>query len=675
MQPIQEKALEAATQEALERARNINGVNEDQSKAIENLIMPKKFFVLGMIGQSNNGYGEDAYDISKGLHIPNPRIWQLGRYITGESNSGHTTTKDQFGYGDMFEQMRPYDDCNLQLIPSAPDLDGVQNLFNVQVGGCVGFGHYLAQALLPHIPSDYGIIIVPSFRGGSGFTSGNDGTYDETRKSASENAMRWGVDKPLYLDFKSRMQHALDLNTDNMLLPICVTQGEADAGNAETHKEAFEALILDFKSLIETNYIDRLPNQRIDELRFMCMSSTKWMYGIDTDIDYKNLVTTTSNQDQYSRISIYDNYCLLHNKYKNDRGESLVNFVRIDVDENGYFTETNRESGNGATTSTRQIHFSTKSNVHDLPRMISNAFLQCGSFSTSKGSPMNRDVRGGIYSYLLDKNKAVYDIKPKSFNTQLDLLIHQDFSIAESAATTIFKKDGVGITTGVAGDIVTLANDLYPKAMLFNGTSNRIGYDFNSHDNSNTKHIVFKPDPTTRDSRLNILSSGSAAHHASGILWIVNGILTYAPNLDDAQINMLCPISEINNWNGNYDDWQSVTVTTDFESRIITVFLNGKPMMTATAPSVQQLDILYLGAYGNSYEFKGHMVITRIYERSLSAEEVLYMHMKDLKILPQGSYSSALSVNKDFINSADDQYNEAKNKDIDHKNIHKSLLG
>ncbi|PZY90058.1 DUF1737 domain-containing protein, partial [Escherichia coli] len=65
--------------------------------------------------------------------------------------------------------------------------------------GCVGQGLHIAKKLLPYIPNNAGILLVPCCRGGSAFTTGADGTYSDA-SGASENSTRWGVDKPLYKD-------------------------------------------------------------------------------------------------------------------------------------------------------------------------------------------------------------------------------------------------------------------------------------------------------------------------------------------------------------------------------------------------------------------------------------------------------------------------------------------
>ncbi|MEI1491142.1 9-O-acetyl-N-acetylneuraminic acid deacetylase, partial [Escherichia coli] len=62
--------------------------------------------------------------------------------------------------------------------------------------GCVGQGLHIAKKLLPYIPTNAGILLVPCCRGGSAFTQGTVGTFIEST-GASQDSARWGVGKPL----------------------------------------------------------------------------------------------------------------------------------------------------------------------------------------------------------------------------------------------------------------------------------------------------------------------------------------------------------------------------------------------------------------------------------------------------------------------------------------------
>ncbi|WP_096316985.1 DUF6645 domain-containing protein, partial [Escherichia coli] len=101
--------------------------------------------------------------------------------------------------------------------------------------GTVGQGLHIAKKLLPYIPQNAGILLVPCCRGGSGLTVGNDGTFSET-SGASANSARWGVGKPLYQDFLFRTKAALSKNPKNRLLAVVWMQGENDlADGSQQH--------------------------------------------------------------------------------------------------------------------------------------------------------------------------------------------------------------------------------------------------------------------------------------------------------------------------------------------------------------------------------------------------------------------------------------------------------
>ena len=65
--------------------------------------------------------------------------------------------------------------------------------------GCVGQGLHIAKKLLPYIPEQAGILLVPCCRGGAAFTVGAEGMYVPDT-GATADAMRWGTGTALYED-------------------------------------------------------------------------------------------------------------------------------------------------------------------------------------------------------------------------------------------------------------------------------------------------------------------------------------------------------------------------------------------------------------------------------------------------------------------------------------------
>ncbi|MEH0852158.1 sialate O-acetylesterase, partial [Escherichia coli] len=105
-----------------------------------------------------------------------------------------------------------------------------------------------ARKLLPFIPDNAGVLIVPCCRGGSAFTAGSEGTYSE-RHGASHDACRWGTDTPLYQDLVSRTRAALVKNPQNKFLGVCWMQGEFDLMTSDyaSHPQHFNHMVEAFR--------------------------------------------------------------------------------------------------------------------------------------------------------------------------------------------------------------------------------------------------------------------------------------------------------------------------------------------------------------------------------------------------------------------------------------------
>ena len=109
--------------------------------------------------------------------------------------------------------------------------------------GCVGQGLHIAKKVLPVIPADAGILLVPCARGGSAFTTGAVGSFDPA-SGAAEASLRWGVDTPLYQDLVSRTKAALEANPKNVLLSVVWIQGEGDLkATPAQHGAQFTAMV------------------------------------------------------------------------------------------------------------------------------------------------------------------------------------------------------------------------------------------------------------------------------------------------------------------------------------------------------------------------------------------------------------------------------------------------
>ncbi|HHN9673149.1 TPA: hypothetical protein ACP9C2_004931, partial [Escherichia coli] len=115
-----------------------------------------------------------------------------------------------------YNDIIPADHC----LHDVQDMSGINHPkadLNKGQYGCVSQGLHIAKKLLPYIPQNAGILLVPCCRGGSAFTTGPDGSFSEA-SGASADSSRWGVGKPLYQDLVSRTKVALAKNPKNKLL-------------------------------------------------------------------------------------------------------------------------------------------------------------------------------------------------------------------------------------------------------------------------------------------------------------------------------------------------------------------------------------------------------------------------------------------------------------------------
>ncbi|MEJ7138918.1 sialate O-acetylesterase [Amphibiibacter pelophylacis] len=136
---------------------------------------------------------------------------------------------------------------DFQLVRTS-DLPTVDTLANY---GLPGPGLQIARQLLPYLPDNTGLLLVPCARSESGF-SGADAAWTG---GSDTRSTRWGVSggmnaggrSGLYMDLLSRTQTALQMNPGNQLLGVIWMQGESDLGQTG-HREAFEAQLATFRA-------------------------------------------------------------------------------------------------------------------------------------------------------------------------------------------------------------------------------------------------------------------------------------------------------------------------------------------------------------------------------------------------------------------------------------------
>ncbi|EGJ7032944.1 sialate O-acetylesterase [Escherichia coli] len=266
---------------------------------------PEYYYVLPLAGQSNGmAYGE-GLPLPASFDRPEPRIKQLARRSTVTPDGTSCT------YNDII----PADHC----LHDVQDMSGINHpkadLAKGQYG-TVGQGLHIAKKLLPYIPQNAGILLVPCCRGGSAFTTGDDGSFSEA-SGASADSSRWGAGKPLYQDLLSRTRAALAKNPKNKLLAVVWMQGEADlASGSQQHNGLFTAMVQQFRT-------------DLSSLAAQCVSgnaaTVPWICG-DTTYYWKNTYAT-----QYETV---------YGAYKNLTAQNIF-FVPFLTDENGQNTPTN----------------------------------------------------------------------------------------------------------------------------------------------------------------------------------------------------------------------------------------------------------------------------------------------------------------------------------------------
>ncbi|NYR85610.1 DUF1737 domain-containing protein [Escherichia coli] len=280
--------------------------NEGKAVAVSATSDPEYYFVVVLAGQSNGmSYGE-GLPLPETYDRPDPRIKQLAR----------RSTVTPGGVACKYNDIIPADHC-LHDVQDMSRLNHPKADLSKGQYGTVGQGLHIAKKLLPFIPANAGILLVPCCRGGSAFTTGADGTYSDA-SGASENSARWGVDKPLYKDLIGRTKAALKKNPKNVLFTVVWMQGEFDfGGTPANHAAQFGALVDKFRA-------------DLTDMAGQCVGGSAggvpWICG-DTTYFWKQ-----KNESTYQTV---------YGSYKN-KTEKNIHFVPFMTDENGVNVPTNK---------------------------------------------------------------------------------------------------------------------------------------------------------------------------------------------------------------------------------------------------------------------------------------------------------------------------------------------
>ncbi|EQB1054874.1 DUF6645 domain-containing protein [Escherichia coli] len=328
-------------------------------------VAPEYYYVIALAGQSNGmSYGE-GLPLPDTFDSPDPRIKQLAR----------RSTVTPGGAACIYNDIIPADHC----LHDVEDMTGLNHpKADLSKGqyGCVGQGLHIAKKLLPFIPANAGILLVPCCRGGSAFTTGTDGTYSDTT-GASESSTRWGVGRPLYKDLIGRTKAALAKNPKNVLLAVVWMQGEFDFnGTPANHAARFTEVVDQYRA-------------DLADMAGQCVGgsadSVPWICG-DTTYFWKQ-----KNETAYQTV---------YGSYKN-KTEKNIHFVPFMTDENGVNVPTNkpeedpdipgigyygskwRDSSATWTSQDRASHFSSWARRGIISDRLATAILSCAGKSSA----------------------------------------------------------------------------------------------------------------------------------------------------------------------------------------------------------------------------------------------------------------------------------------------------
>ncbi|EFF8408392.1 DUF1737 domain-containing protein [Escherichia coli] len=430
--------------------------NEGKAVAVSATSDPEYYFVVVLAGQSNGmSYGE-GLPLPETYDRPDPRIKQLAR----------RSTVTPGGVACKYNDIIPADHC-LHDVQDMSRLNHPKADLSKGQYGTVGQGLHIAKKLLPFIPANAGILLVPCCRGGSAFTTGADGTYSDA-SGASENSTRWGVDKPLYKDLIGRTKAALKKSPKNVLFAVVWMQGEFDFGGMPAnHAAQFGALVDKFRA-------------DLADMAGQCVGGSAggvpWICG-DTTYFWKQ-----KNESTYQTV---------YGSYKN-KTEKNIHFVPFMTDENGVNVPTNkpeedpdipgigyygskwRDSSATWTSQDRASHFSTWARRGIISDRLATAILvhagRTAEFITGKQPDM---VRPTVPSGEGPEREAE---APASKRTLMSLLASGEDLASQGWRYYHKPAGGDSVNKNIAEAVVSDAGATGGKALQLNKPENHIWF-------------------------------------------------------------------------------------------------------------------------------------------------------------------------------------------------------
>lgn len=284
---------------------------EDVAKPVSN--SKQKYMVLLVAGQSNAVGYDESYIEGDMRYLKEDRIMQLG--FKG--------------------------DDNLKIVNlghCAQNFQDISNLATLGGTGPSGIHMPLCKLLLNHIPNDYKILVLPCAYGGTGFNSGDAGTYDSNTMRPSAGNLKWSKISPFYLAMRDRLKYVLDMNFENKCLGVLWCQGENDKNNVITHRSGFTDMYNDFNV-----FFDSYKNQfsKCDKI------SNNWYF----------LATVNYWYEKINNVAVSS----VWQTYKDLVTANGGGYINATFDNNNRPLDSNEVDGTGATSSTRASHFGNSS--------------------------------------------------------------------------------------------------------------------------------------------------------------------------------------------------------------------------------------------------------------------------------------------------------------------------
>ncbi|EFM8082758.1 DUF1737 domain-containing protein [Escherichia coli] len=326
---------------------------------------PEYYYVIALAGQSNSmSYGE-GLPLPETYDRPDPRIKQLAR----------RSTVTPGGAACAYNDIIPADHC-LHDVQDMSNLNHPKADLNKGQYGCVGQGLHIAKKLLPFIPENAGILLVPCARGGSAFTTGDEGEFRAT-SGATANSSLWGAGKPLYQDLLSRTKAALDKNPKNILLSVVWMLGEFDLKSAtyNQHPQLFINMVNQFRADLAA-YASQCSGGNAELVPWICGDTTyiwKQNYATQYPVVYGAYQGKEAQKIYFVPFMTDD---------KGNKTPTNVPEEDPDLAEVGYFGAASRSNGNW-TSGDRATHFSSWARRGVISDRLATAILSCAGRSAA----------------------------------------------------------------------------------------------------------------------------------------------------------------------------------------------------------------------------------------------------------------------------------------------------